>query len=234
LLRPLIAVLTLLSSACFADTPLPDASTHGPLIDKRLEEASALGEDLKSRLHLIEREFDLPENLATRALESLRNGRVREMLNIGPNDLPEQASESKRYPGGIFVFASFSMPKASLKAVLQDASHLGLPVVFNGFIDNSVTETEAQVRAIYDDESISHGFIIDPTLFARFNIRAVPTVVSTALDLDVCDTPACAGDGIPPHDRVAGNVPLTTLLEIIARGNAEHARPVQVLLEAQR
>ena len=231
MLRALSFILCFPASIALAQS-LPSASTHGTLIDNRLDEAATLGEDLASRLKLIEREFDLPEDLSKRALESLKNGRVREMLNIGPDDLPELAETEERYPGGVFLFASFSIPELSLKAILQDADRLGVPVVFNGFVDNSVVATEARVRALYEDETISQGFIIDPTLFERFDVVAVPTLVSTTVDLDVCETSGCADDATPPHDRVAGNIPLTSLLGIIAKGNAEHAAPARAILEA--
>ena len=231
MLRIVILLLGFSASALSADQ-LPSTATHGALIDERLEEADAIGEDLQSRLRLLQQEFDLPDDITARALDSLENGRVREMLNIGPGDLPEGIAEERRYPGGVFVFASFSMPEPSLKAVLTDAADLGIPVVFNGFVDNSVLATEQRVRSIYEGSDISHGFIIDPTLFTRFEVSAVPTLVSTMVDLDVCETRGCDADEVPEHDRVAGNVPLRFLLEVIAKGNTAHAVPVQVILES--
>lgn len=231
----MLRTLTLLA-CCFGSIlsadQLPNAATHGSLIDGRLKEADAIGEDLQSRLLLLQQEFNLPDDISARALESLANGRVREMLNIGPADLPESVGEDRRYPGGVFVFASFSMPEPSLKAVVTDAADLGIPVVFNGFVDNSVLATEQRVRSIYEGSEISHGFIIDPTLFSRFEVTAVPTLVSTMVNLDVCDTQGCDGDEVPEHDRIAGNVPLRVLLEIIAKGETPNAVPVQVILEA--
>lgn len=233
MLRAVILILVLAPHIA-ASQSLPNAATHGALIDERMDEAAKVGEDLASRLKLLEREFDLPEDLAERALDSLRNGRVRDMLNVAPEDLPQLEGEAERYPGGVFLFASFSIPDPSLKAILKDADRLGVPVVFNGFVENSVLATEARVRALYEDKEIAQGFIIDPTLFERFDVRAVPTLVSTSVDLDVCVSPGCSGDAIPLHDRVAGNVPLATLLTIIAKGNAEHADPARAVLEAAK
>ena len=138
---------------------------------------------------------------------------------------------SERY-GGLYLFASFSIPEPSLKAMLIEADRFGVPVVFNGFVENSVTATEARVRALYEDEAISHGFIIDPTLFTRFDVVRVPTLVSTLEDLDFCETCGCSRDPTPGHDRVAGNAPLQTLLTVIAKGNADHAGPARAALEA--
>ncbi len=229
-----LTLLTCCVGSILSAEQLPSATTHGALIDDRLEEADAIGEDLQSRLRLLQQEFDLPEDITARALDSLENGRVRQMLNIGPGDLPEGVAEDRRYPGGVFVFASFSMPEPSLKAVLTDAADLGIPVVFNGFVENSVLATEQRVRSIYQGSDISHGFIIDPTLFTRFEVTAVPTLVSTMVNLDVCETQGCDADEVPEHDRIAGNVPLRHLLEIIAKGETANAVPVQVILEADQ
>lgn len=232
MLRALTLTILLVPQVALADQNLPNAASHGALIDQRMEEAEAIGEDLESRLEILRQEFDLPDDITARALASLENGRVRELLNAGEADLEGLMETEERYPGGVFLFASFSIPDPSLKVYLQEADRLGVPVVFNGFIDNSVVETEVRVRALYEDESISNGFIIDPTLFDRFDITAVPTLISTTVDLDVCETTGCAEDAIPPHDRVAGNIPLTSLLEIIAKGNAQHASPARAVLEA--
>ena len=233
LLRTLTLLIGFSASSLSADQ-LPSAATHGALIDDRMEEADAIGEDLQSRLRLLQQEFDLPDDITARALDSLENGRVREMLNIGPGDLPEGVGEDRRYPGGVFVFASFSMPEPSLKAVLTDAADLGIPVVFNGFVDNSVLATEERVRSIYEGSDISQGFIIDPTLFTRFEVSAVPTLVSTMVNLDVCETQGCDAEVVPEHDRAAGNVPLRFLLEVIAKGETANAVPVQVILESEQ
>ena len=227
----IVTLATALAATSLSADQRPSPATHGTLIDDRLAEAAKIGDDLKSRLQLLQQEFDLPDDIAARALASLENGRVREMLNIGPGDLPQTAEDARRYPGGVFVFASFSMPEPSLQALLTDASALGIPVVFNGFVDNSVLATEQRVRSIYEGSDISHGFIIDPTLFTRFEISAVPTLVSTMVNLDVCETQGCDADHAPDHDRVAGNVPLRFLLEVIAKGDTPNAVPVQVIME---
>lgn len=206
------------------------ATTHQNLIDERRLEAEGIAQDLSERLKLLEMEFDLPDDLAERALDSLNNGRVRELLNAGETDLAAYLPEEERYPGGLYLFASFSMPQPSLKAMLGDAADLGIPVVFNGFVDNSVIATEQAVRAIYKDSDISDGFIIDPTLFTRFEVTAVPTLISTTVNLDVCETQGCGEEAVPAHDRVAGNAPLQTLLTIIAKGDGDHAAPAQFVL----
>jgi len=239
LLRTLInaaGTAALLATASFAQN-LPDEASHGQIIKDAFEDAEELGASLKERLKLFEKEFDLPNDLAERALDSLQNGRVRELLGVPPDDVaPGQRGEGeeRRYTGGVFLFASFSIPDPSLHALLKDAADLGVPVYFNGFVENSVVETEKRVRAIYEGEDISHGFGIDPTLFERFNVKAVPTLVSTTVEMDVCETTDCSGDLTPAHDRIAGNVPLRRALELIARGDGQHWEPAADILDGER
>ena len=216
-------VLSLAATTAHAQSSaMPTMESHGALIEQKLRDAKTLGATLADRLEGVQKDFDLPGDIVERALQSLENGDVQEALGITPEFLQEQNAQGERYPEGVFAFASFSMPDPSLKQLLRQGSELGIPVVFNGFVNNSVTDTEARVRAIYGDDpdtsDVTHGFTIDPTLFKRFDIKAVPTLVSTTQKLDTCLTPACENDPTPGHDRVAGNIPLANLLEIIAIG----------------
>lgn len=236
---PILAFASLGFTPSFGeDYRLPTMQSHGALIEERLKEARDLGETLASRLKVIQHDFDLPADIVDRALASLNNGEVHEALGITPEFMDAQNAKGERYPEGVFVFASFSMPDAALKQLLQQGSDLGIPVVFNGFVNNSVTDTEARVRKVYGDDpetsDVTHGFTIDPTLFKRFQIKAVPTLVATTQTLDTCITAACDNDPVPDHDRVAGNIPLATLMQIIAIGGSKHAPPVIVRLEARQ
>ena len=194
------------------------------------------GASLKERLLVLEEEFDLPNHIRDLGVESLKNERVRALLNL-PTVEEQQAPAAdgeERYSEGVFVLASFSMPQASLKALLFDASDLGVPVVFRGFVNNSVTDTEAAVRAIYTEEDSSQGFSIDPTLFKRFEVQSVPVVISLADIMDVCETPGCEGDPVPLHDRVTGNISLREALHVIANGSGDAPGPAQLVLEAEQ
>lgn len=234
MLRLLIPALTPIaftaSLASAQTTSLPTHETHGELIDRALERAKTDGADLHARIELLQKKFNLPEGVATDALSRMDNARVRELLGITDEFLAENVAPEGRYEGGLFVFASFSMPPLALKQLFRDASDLNIPVIFNGFVDNSVIATEAKVRAVYEEGDTTKGFLIDPTLFTRFNVEAVPTVVTTATLLDVCESTDCGEDATPPHDRVSGNVPLRYLLGVLAGGNTGNAEPVKRVL----
>lgn len=237
MLRSLILTTSLLMSLVAIPAlgqSLPNEASHGNAIRDALTNAEGMGADLKARMKLFQKEFDLPDDLAERAIDSLQNGRVRDLLGVPKTEDMPVVADKQRYDGGVFLFASFSIPDPSLKALLKDASELGVPVYFNGFVDNSVIETEARVRAIYGNDTISHGFGIDPTLFERFNVTSVPTLVSTTVAMDVCESTDCSGDATPDHDRIAGNVPLRYALGVLAEGDGRHAVPAAQILGDQR
>ena len=230
-----ISILALLglSSSLAAQSSVAATDELSDRIREAMDNARIDGASLKERLRVLDDEFDLPDGIRDLGVNSLKNERVRALLNLPSLEEEAQALDGgdERYAEGVFVLASFSMPRPSLKALLFDASDLGVPVVFQGFVNNSVTDTEQMVRAIYSEEDSSQGFTIDPTLFKRFGVDAVPVVISVVERMDVCETTGCEGDPMPLHDRVTGNISLRAALDIIARGNGDAPGPAQAILE---
>ena len=99
---------------------------------------------------------------------------------------------------------------------MAEAKTYGLPIVFRGFLNNSVYDTQAALEETFGTLDDAVGFSIDPTLFTRFAVEAVPQVIAVNQVLDVCETPGCERDPIPPHDVVKGNVPVAFALDLIA------------------
>jgi type-F conjugative transfer system pilin assembly protein TrbC len=74
------------------------------------------------------------------------------------------------------------------------------------------------------------GFAIDPTLFSRFHVSAVPVYVVLAEPLATCETEDCLQDPLPAHDRLSGNIPLETALNLVAAGQGDAASTAAALL----
>lgn len=74
------------------------------------------------------------------------------------------------------------------------------------------------------------GLAIDPTLFRRFKVEAVPVYVVLAEPLATCESQGCAEDPLPRHDRVAGNISLQAALEMVARAKGDAAGQARVAL----
>jgi conjugal transfer pilus assembly protein TrbC len=126
------------------------------------------------------------------------------------------------------VFASLSMPEASLKQLVRDTASAGGVVVFRGFPDNSAKEFVARIgKVVEQDQFASIG--IDPRLFRAFDVQAVPTYVSVSSDFDLCAGFSCQTK-VPPHDRMTGNVTVEYALSTFVEGNGPGARVAAVAL----
>merc|ERR1711951_322938 len=106
---------------------------------------------------------------------ALSDPRVRDLLGIPKEDAGAgQEAYLDRFGGArIFALASFSMPDASLKALLADAAQLKVPVVFRGFVNNSVMDTQKALTQVFGELQSARGFVIDPTMFRRFDVAVV-------------------------------------------------------------
>ena len=166
--------------------------------------------------------------------KALSHPRVQALLGAKGTADSARGEEDQRYEGAkVFLLASFSMPEASLKQMMEEATVFGLPVVFRGFVNNSVYETQARLEQVFGSMDAATGFSIDPTVFARFDVTAVPQVIATSDVIDVCETPGCEDDPVPPHDRVSGNVPLEFALRLISeQGDVASGEARRLLQEA--
>ena len=81
-----------------------------------------------------------------------------------------------------------------------------------------------------DPERAEEGFAIDPTVFGRFHVSAVPVYVVLSEPLATCETEDCLQDPLPAHDRLSGNIPLETALNLVAAGQGEAVSTASALL----
>lgn len=110
----------------------------------------------------------------------------------------------------LFVFISFSMPEQSLKNYLQAANKVGARVVVRGLINNDFTQTITRIQELVEEDNQS-GVIVDPTLFAQFQIQRVPAVVVSE-GAYPCQEKECQ---FHTFDVLYGNVDLAYALEHI-------------------
>jgi len=128
----------------------------------------------------------------------------------------------------VYVFASFSMPDASLKSLMRQGELTGVPIVLRGLVNNSIEATMHAVHALYTEgENPESGALIDPTLFQRFAIDQVPTVVVAEAAAGACTRTDCP---IPEHVKIAGDVPLRYALDRIALAKPEYRHELRGLM----
>lgn len=93
-------------------------------------------------------------------------------------DTVKQYQRAKPTPQSenLMIFASFTMPKESLKRLVHQANMLGASVIMRGFKDNTIKATALAIRELGE-----HGgnVVINPNSFVKYQIQAVPTVVLT-------------------------------------------------------
>lgn len=128
------------------------------------------------------------------------------------------------------AFASLSMPKQSLKALIADMSRAGGAVVFRGFPHNSAKRFTTALGATLERDRPAGSVGIDPRLFRAFEIEAVPTYVVTTSDIALCDGFDCRTE-VPPHDRMSGNVSVGYALERFAQGGGPGAHVAALHLD---
>ena len=184
------------------------------------EEATQRSESLPHvRFPNLDAEMTDPKTLST--IADLMNDAQALATRLG---MP-QASEAGV---SVYVFASFSMPDASLKSLIRQGELTSTPIVFRGLVDNSIEATMRAVHSLYKEgEKPESGAVIDPTLFQRFAIDQVPTVVVAEKAAVACTPTDCP---IPEHVKIAGDVPLRYALDRIALAKPQFRHELRVLM----
>jgi len=114
----------------------------------------------------------------------------------------QKLSSSEEKAPTVLVFASFSMPQATLKQLAADLKKVDGVLVIRGLINNSFKETAITLQ------KLGTSVLLDPTLFEKYNITSVPTFIIFKGELK---------DDHPPYDHLTGNVSLRFVLEKVAQ-----------------
>ncbi len=93
-----------------------------------------------------------------------------EQIRRGPGDTGQD-----RQASGLIVFVSLGLPRPTLERLVVDAERVKATLVLRGVRDRSVTKTAKTIAELIGKRTVS--WQIDPALFTRFEVRAVPTFV---------------------------------------------------------
>jgi len=102
------------------------------------------------------------------------------------NDIAVRAGESfsdyaagdRIASGRIFIFASLSVPEATLRALLVQSQEPSVTLVLRGVPKtSSIPATLRALHALSPKGELAPSVIIDPTLFEKFAVTTVPTFV---------------------------------------------------------
>lgn len=178
--------------------------------------------------------------------EELRDAGLKAASSIDPASLPKGpagpvdfdevlagAAANAGAPMGegplFVVFASLSMPQASLAALIRDTTRARGVVVFRGFPQNSTRAFAEGLKRVVTEENQEAHIAIDPRLFRAFDVKAAPTFVVTGREYELCDGFDCSS-AVPDHDRMSGNVTVAYALERFAETRGPGAGVAAVAL----
>ncbi|WP_305810555.1 type-F conjugative transfer system pilin assembly protein TrbC [Photobacterium leiognathi] len=117
----------------------------------------------------------------------------------------------------VMILASLGMPKASLQALLHQASQYQVPVVIRGLYQNSFPKTVERVQSLIQPDNqapILSGIEINPTVFKTFSVTHVPAFIVVKPNACESDAPCPSAD----FDVVYGNVSLPDALDLLRQG----------------
>lgn len=104
--------------------------------------------------------------------------------NQAASQAVQNTGDLKQSPAGVmqgrWIFVSFSMPAHEMKAAAEEAAASKSVLVFRGVEPgtNTGSITKKLIPIVKDMKPVP-GAVIDPTLFTRFNVNVVPTLIET-------------------------------------------------------
>lgn len=157
-----VLILTLRLSSSIADTGEDDFFIKGIIKESQ--------PDIKS---------ELPDWLKTKpaALSPVFEKILRQGNNGGHSAITELAEKPIQ---GRWIFVSMSMPAHEMKAAAEEAARSKSILVFRGVEKGGDTGTVTRrLYTIVKDIKPIPAAVIDPTLFIRFNVQSVPSMIET-------------------------------------------------------
>jgi conjugal transfer pilus assembly protein TrbC len=115
----------------------------------------------------------------------------------------------------MLVFISFSMPEATLRRLVSQATSAQASLVIRGLVNNSLKETVAKAQRLIGERKVS--FQIDPLAFDRFGVTKAPSFVLLRRGAEArsCDAGSCfAADA---YVMASGDVSIRYALEFLSR-----------------
>ncbi len=241
MLRVLTLCLSIAATVVLADDiDLEDASASADALQAETQSAIkdvdtvGVTETLPTFDEAIRRSATLPTGTFPNLSEELTDPKTLSTIadlmdnaNVLAAGLGLPANGSRR--PSVYVFASFSMPKASMRSLIEQGELAGVPIVLRGLVNNSMEDTMQAVHSLYiEGERQESGAVIDPTLFERFGVKQVPTVVVAETAAGACSVETCR---TPAHVKIAGDVPLRYSLDRIALAKPEFRHELRVLMK---
>jgi len=138
-----------------------------------------------------------------------------ERLRKGPSGATEARGGADPVVQGLLIFVSLGMPEASLQRLVADAARARATLVLRGVLGGSLKASRNRMAQLVGEHRVV--WQIDPSLFKRFAVTAVPTyvLIDPARPVQVaCGQALCEQ---ATFTSVAGDVSAAHALEAIGR-----------------
>ena len=172
--------------------------------------------------------------MAQHAYQNAKSPAIQAQLSQlhGFNNVPASVQNPEiATPGDVLIFVSLSMPEMSLKQWFVQAQRLKAPLIVRGLVNDSFSQTQAKIAALSTESK--GGVVLEPRLFADYQITEVPAVVVRNTVIACAPTQNCPH--AYPFDVVAGDVSLDAALSAVANQEDGSARePARAALQLYR
>jgi len=128
--------------------------------------------------------------------------------------------QTSRYESQILIFISASMPEKAIENYMTSSARIDAALVLRGFINNSLADTRKYLGKLITGISnettpVEPTILIDPTLYERFEVGSVPSIVVTESQIKPClNLQNCP---VPVYHKVGGDIALSWALDYISR-----------------
>jgi len=142
---------------------------------------------------------------------------IGKLASQGQNIYRSTQDGEKRYESQVLIFISSSMPDQTVTNYLDQSRRINASLVLRGFVNDTLTMTKQYLHGILvasADPEADSNILIDPTLYERFSITQVPSIVVTESAIQPCMKDACPP---PVHHIVSGDVSLAWALGLVGR-----------------
>lgn len=137
---------------------------------------------------------------------------IKSLLTQISKDNGGQVADKTRH-ANVLIFASLSLPKSSLQALLIEANTHNTPVIIRGLLPSGFKDTIKVIRDTITDRPVGAPYLggvsIDPKRFTQFNVTRVPTFVLVSEGHCLLSEEACSPKD---YDKLQGNITLSAAL----------------------
>ena len=131
----------------------------------------------------------------------------------------QQPIQTKPATPEMMIFVSFSMPRESLRRIVEQSERTGARLIFRGFYGDKMTDMAAHIGALLGKHHVEA--VIHPPAFSQFEVNQVPALVLARSDAGNQLDSGCAQPD--RYVKVTGDVSQDYALEYIERTSPQWA-----------